>query len=142
MPNLAQLMTSGRNYPGALPTTPPLAAPDAPGASLATPAVQSNAFGQTLASFLAQAGVTDPAQAQGIAKGSSPGQFTLTWGTETLHLLSTDSSAEPSPETLVIVPPEAYAQFAKTRGAKARTDIINSIVGGTQNGATLLGGQA
>lgn len=146
MPNLADLMTSSRSYPAG-PTAPaaprtvmePSAAPDAQMPA----AVDAQAFGQTLAAYLAQSGMADASSAKGITKGSTPGQFTLPWGTETLHLLSIGSKASPSPEELVIVPPEAYDQFGKTRGAKQRQAIVDSIVQGTTGGgSTIMGGGA
>ena len=139
MPNLADLMTSSRNYPMG-PAAPRSLMDPTPVAQ--GPALDPKAFGQTLASFLAQTGLTDPSSAQGIARGSTPGQFILPWGAETLHLLSTGAKDSPSPEELVIVPPEAYSLFGKTRGAKARQALIDTIVQGTQSGGSLLGGAA
>lgn len=140
MPNLADLMSSARNYPTGQQAPPSLMEPIAP--EVQAPEVDPAAFGQTLAAFLAQAGLTDPSSAQGITKGASPGQFTLPWGAATIHLLSTGAKDSPSPEELVIVPPEAYAQFGKTRGSKARQALIDTIVQGTQGGGTILGGGA
>ncbi len=140
MPQLADLLTSGRDYPTG--QERPQTAMDRTDTE-GQPALDPSAFGQTLASFLAQSGLADALDVSGITKGASPGQFTLPWGTETLHLLSTGPKDSPSPEQLVIVPPEAYEQFGKTRSAAKRQALIESIVQGTQAApSTVMGGVA
>jgi hypothetical protein len=140
VPNLADLMSSARNYPTG--QTEPTTAMDAqaqPDKGQGT--LDPSVFGQTLAAFLAQSGLAETLDISGIAKGPTPGQFTLPWGTETLHLLSTGPRGSPVPEDLVIVPPEAYEQFGKTRSTAKRQALLDSIVQGTQAaGATVLGG--
>lgn len=139
MPNIADLMSSAKNYPTGQPAPRTILEPPTP--ELQAPPIDPQAFGQTLAAFLAQAGLADPSSAQGITKGSTPGQFTLPWGSATLHLLSTGAKDTPSAEELVIVPQEAYDQFGKTRSSKKRQALLDSIVQGTQAApSTILGG--
>lgn len=143
MPQLSDLMSSARNYPtGQSPAAPvlPRTLMEPPPEEPPQPAVDPSAFGQTLAAFLAQAGLADTLDLSGIAKGRTAGQFTLPWGQETLHLLSTGPK-DPQPEQLILVPPEAYEQFGKTRSTAKRQALLDSIVAGTQGAApTVLGG--
>jgi hypothetical protein len=139
VPNLADLMSSARNYPTGQTQNSTLME-ERPQPEGAPGTIDPSAFGQTLASFLAQSGLAETLDVSGIAKGPTPGQFTLPWGSDILHLLSTGPKGSPVPEDLVIVPPEAYDQFGKTRSATKRQALLDSIVQGTQaTGPTVLG---